>query len=161
MRIFNFEIIKKDEGANKIENIDRNSYIEKRLNKQIRWYKICSKNMKYKFCALSLITIIVNAIIPIFVLMSEEFDFKFKVIVILLSSIASISTAVLQLFKYQELWIKYRITSQLLEKEKVSYETQVKKYKKNEGTLELLIETCEDIMGRENEKWELLYDNKV
>nr|WP_255701560.1 DUF4231 domain-containing protein [Terrisporobacter hibernicus] len=117
--------------------------------------------MKYKFCGLSLITIIVNAIIPIFVLMSEEFDFKFKVIVILLSSIASISTAVLQLFKYQELWIKYRITSKLLEKEKVSYETQVKKYKKNEEALELLIETCEDIMGRENEKWELLYDNKV
>lgn len=164
MRIFKFEIKireKSNEEVTQIHNIDRNSYIDKSLNEQIKWYEINSKKMKNKFCFLSVITIIVNAIIPIFVLLSEEFDFNFKVIVILLSSIATINTSILQLFKYQEIWIRYRITSQYLKKEKISYETQTGRYKDKDKqeALELLIETCQETMVIEYEKWQFIYDS--
>ena len=164
MKILNLKIINKNKYRsedNNIDNIDRDNYINKRLNNQIEWYETRSKQMKKKFSLISSIIIIVNAIIPIFVLLSEEFGLKFKVIVILLSSIASISTTMLQLFKYQELWLKYRVTSQLLIKEKISYETETNKYKNNTEALELLIVTCEEIMEKEIDKWEKMYNSNV
>ena len=164
MKILNLKIINKNKYSsedNNIDNIDKDNYINKRLNNQIEWYNTRSKKMKNRFCSLSLMIIIVNAIIPIFVLLSEEFGLNFKVIVISLSSIASISTAVLQLFKYQELWLKYRVTSQLLIKEKISYETKTNKYKNNTEALELLIVTCEEIMENEMDKWEKIYNSNA
>ena len=52
MRIFKFEIKirdKSNEEVTQIHNIDRNSYIDRRLNEQIKWYEINSKKMKNKF----------------------------------------------------------------------------------------------------------------
>lgn len=162
MNTFNFKFVNKNSSEDSnIDVIDRGNYIEKRLNKQIKWYKSSAKTMKIKFCFLSLMIIIVNAIIPIFVLLSQEYGLIFKVIVISLSSIASISTAMLQLFKYQELWLKYRLTSQLLEKEKISYKTELNKYKNNSDALELLIETCEEFMENEMDKWEEIYSKNA
>lgn len=158
MKILNLEIINRNKD-NDVEEIDKNNYIKKRLNDQIKWYENNAKKMKNKFGFFSIMIIFANSIIPIFVLLSEEFDLKFKVVVISLSSIASISTAVLQLFKYQELWVKYRLTSQLLEKEKVSYETKINKYKNNTEAEELLITTCEELMGNEIDKWEKIYSS--
>uniref|UniRef100_UPI001033E6A3 DUF4231 domain-containing protein n=1 Tax=Clostridioides difficile TaxID=1496 RepID=UPI001033E6A3 len=56
------------------------------------------------------------------------------------------------LFKWLDLWIKYRYTAELLKREKFLFLTRTNIYI-NENAFNLFTERIEDILNRENENW--------
>lgn len=128
-------------------------YISERIEKQINWYdkKSISCQKKYKYY--SIVSIISTSSIPIILLFSDFNEFGVKVVVALLGSISSILGSLLTLNNYQGLWIKYRNTCELLNRELYLFKTSSGKYFACTNSTENFISNCENIMSFEHDYW--------
>ena len=63
----------------------------------------------------------------------------------------------LKAFKFQENWISYRTTCELLKKEYIYYNSKTKDYKNSEDPESLFIERVEELISRENTFWVSAY----
>ncbi|CCL24707.1 DUF4231 domain-containing protein [Clostridioides difficile] len=126
-------------------------YLENRVNKQINWYSSKSSNIKKKFFTIQVIEIIIAGIITALSKFSFENEHIADIITIL-SIVVIIFSSLRNLFKWQDLWIKYRYTAELLKREKFLFLTRTNIYI-NENAFNLFTERIEDILNRENENW--------
>jgi len=62
-------------------------------------------------------------------------------------------TAGLKIFKFQENWINYRMTSETLKKEKHFYDTDLDDYDDSDDKEALFVERMEPLISRENYLW--------
>jgi len=134
-----------------------NKYLEERYNNQVKWYDEKSKlNQKiYKF--LQLIIIIFAAITPILVLQREYY---INIIAAVLAIIVAISAGSQKAFNYQENWINYRTTCEVLKKEYFFYTNKVQGYENAANPEGLFIERVESIISKENVYWIATYKKK-
>ena len=140
--------------------IDFKQYCEERLDNQIEWYSQKStwnKNWHYGF---KILEILITSLISIGTLYVNFCYFKIIVSVlgILLIAIYNAHT----FFKFQENWIEYRKTSEILKHEKYMflacsgiYNTQ-----DNDIPFKILVERCETIISHENINWAQLNNNE-
>ena len=134
-----------------------NKYLEERYNNQVKWYDEKSKlNQKiYKF--LQLIIIIFAGITPILVLQREYY---INIIAAVLAIIVAISVGSQKAFNYQENWINYRTTCEVLKKEYFFYTNKVQGYENAANPEGLFIERVESIISKENVYWIATYKKK-
>ena len=134
-----------------------NKYLDERYNNQVKWYDEKSKlNQKiYKF--LQLIIIIFAAITPILVLQREYY---INIIAAVLAIIVAISAGSQKAFNYQENWINYRTTCEVLKKEYFFYTNKVQGYENAVNPEGLFIERVESIISKENVYWIATYKKK-
>jgi hypothetical protein len=93
-------------------------YKEERLEKQIRWHSDNARQNKLKFRLCQLIILIAGAIIPIInVVPIGHDDVPTRIISSVIGGIIVVVTGLTQLEKYQENWILYRTSAELLKKE--------------------------------------------
>lgn len=82
-------------------------------------------------------------------------DFQTRIISSILGGVVVVSTRLTQLEKYQQNWILYRTSSELLKKEKYFFENNAGEYStlsENEKT-KLLVERVESIVSAETSKY--------
>ena len=134
-----------------------NKYLEERYNNQVKWYDEKSKlNQKiYKF--LQWIIIILTAITPILILQREYY---INIIAAVLAIIVAISAGSQKAFNYQENWINYRTTCEVLKKEYFFYTNKVQGYENAVNPEGLFIERVESIISKENVYWTAPYKKK-
>jgi hypothetical protein len=103
------------------------SYKEERLQKQIDWHSQKARHNKLRFRLYQIITLIASAIIPI-INVANVGDFQTRIISSIIAGVIVVATGITQLEKYQENWILYRTSSELLKKEKYFFENNIGEY---------------------------------
>jgi len=135
-------------------------YKEERLEKQIRWLSDKSRQNKLKFRLCQLIILIAGAIIPIINVVpigdvQTHGDVQTRITSSIIGGIIVVVTGLTQLEKYQENWILYRTSAELLKKEKYFFENNVGEYS-NLNDIDrnkLLVERVESIVSAETSKY--------
>ena len=108
---------------NKHNSIDDDSrifyYKKERLDEQIQWHSKKARHNKLRFWLYQIVTLVSSAIIPI-TNVANIADFQTRIISSIIGGIIAVSTGITQLEKYQENWILYRTSAELLKKDKYS-----------------------------------------
>jgi len=126
-------------------------YIKDRLDDQMQWYSKKSQLNQKKYKSLSIIKIALAVSIPVlsaFLVQHNWINYLIAVIGGLIAFLEGIT----RVYNYKELWTKYRITSELLKREKILYTTKTLPYDQTSSINDLIVR-CEDIMGNENFSW--------
>jgi uncharacterized protein DUF4231 len=133
--------------------MDQKAYLSDRVDDQINWYSKKSKFNQNRYKLLKTIMILVSVTIPFLAgLIKGESDIlKIAVGVggILIAGIEGI----LSLYKYQDLWLQYRLTAEMLGREKILFITEAGQYENNPNAFKLFVKQAESIMGSENQAW--------
>lgn len=131
-------------------------YINERLNQQMQYYKDKCKKLQGEFYSLSIISITVNALIPVLSIAVDSFHLM-KYIIALLSALVSISSSILLLKRTKDRWIGYRTTYEQLKKEKILFELGAGSY--GDKNIQVFAERCEKIMQDEHSLWKIAMKN--
>jgi hypothetical protein len=128
-------------------------YVENRYKDQMSYYsKAAGKNQK-KYKQFQWVLIIFSALTPIL----AAFDGKWvslQIPVVLISAIVAILTAGLKTFQYQEMWVNYRATNELLKPEIYYYNFSVGPYAEEGIDKEtLFVSRVETILDKEHINW--------
>lgn len=137
-------------------------YIKNRLDDQLQYYENNSKGNKNRYHGFQVLIIVSGALIPII----NSIDYagiEIRVVSAVLGSVILGITSVLQLKKYQENWILYRSTAEVLKKEKQFFLNQVGDYSglTDERRHKLLVERIEAILSSENTKFIVTHNEKL
>jgi uncharacterized protein DUF4231 len=132
-----------------------------RLEDQIKWHSRKARENKKRFRMYEIITIFSSVIIPI-VNVLDFADLQTRIVSSVLGATVAIVAGITQLEKYQENWIMYRTTSELLKKEKYYYENQVGEYSEPDELKrkKLLVERVESIVSSETSKYFTVHQPK-
>jgi len=140
---------------------DKSNYKQSRLEEQIVWHSRKAQKNKLRFLLCQIIILIAGATIPIVNVVGFG-DMVTRIISSIIGGIIVVGTGITQLEKYQENWILYRTTSELLKKEKYFFENSAGEYS-NIGEDErnkLLVERVETIVSSETSKYFIIHESK-
>ena len=134
--------------------MDEEEYLKNRLDNQIDWYDRKSTQNQKTFKRLQVILIVAAAAIPLLsgYLGQEKPPAYLPYIIGGLGFLVTIITAILSLYKFQEIWTTYRSTCELLQHEKYLYLTKTNPYHA-ENAFNLLVQRVEMLMSQENTGW--------
>jgi uncharacterized protein DUF4231 len=132
---------------------DSNRYKQTRLEEEITWYSKKARDNKLRFRLCQVIILIAGTIIPVINLVGIG-DVT-RITSSIIGATIAIATGITQLEKYQENWILYRTTTELLKKEKYFFENSAGEYSKleEEEKNKLLVERVEGIVSSETSKY--------
>lgn len=127
------------------------NHVEKRIEEQIGYYSEQSKKNKNRFYFYSTAIIILSALIPVLNSINI-FEDQLRILISFSGAAISIFGSILSLRKHQELWIKYRNTTELLKRELSLYYSKVSIYESDDSAKTLCL-VCENILASENSYW--------
>lgn len=142
------------------------SYVNERIDEQIKWYEQKSAHNKFRFRICQLIVIVASAVIPIInlgiplasgpnnaVAASQALG-----ITAILGAVITIVTALSQMDSYFQTWILYRTTVEALKREKFLYINNAADYSglSESSKNKLLVEKIEAMLASENSKFSSL-----
>jgi hypothetical protein len=146
--------------------MDEKDYIEQRLVDQMDWYDKKSMWNQNWHKRLKVTEIGIAASIPFWVgameLVGEASAWSdlFKVVVALLGVLIAVVSGVPGIYKFQENWMTYRTTCEMLKHEKFFYETECGPYKEVTDKLCLLVQRVEMLISQENTNWRQYMEKK-
>jgi len=146
--------------------MDEKEYIEQRLEDQMVWYDRKSMWNQDWHKRLKIAEISIAASIPFWVgaieLVGETpvWSNVLKVIVALLGVLIAVISGIPGIYKFQENWMAYRTTCEMLKHEKYFYETGSGPYKGVTDKLCLLVQRVEMLISQENTNWRQYMDKK-
>jgi hypothetical protein len=125
-----------------------------RLKDQLDYHSKQSRHNKKRFYSLQAVIIITGALIPIVNVVIPGGDLL-RLISSILGGIIVVITGVMQLHKYQENWILFRTTQELLRREKYLYLNDAGDYAglDPKDKKRLLVERVEDLVSSETSKY--------
>jgi len=133
--------------------MDEKAYFAERLENEIAWYEKKSKNNKRYYYFLRVIELVSAALIPFLINYLSGDTYTLKSAVEILSIIVVVSTGMLSLFRFNELWTEYRTNAESLKHEKYLYLSASRPYDKGEK-FKLLVERVERLISIENSRWQ-------
>ena len=130
---------------------DKDNYIKDRLEQQQKWYERKASENKTKHHILQIIIISSGALIPIINSIPYS-DIEVRIVSSILGGIVIIITGMIQLKKYQENWIQYRTTEEILKKEKFLYLNNAGEYSNLDDNEKhrVLVERIEATISNQN-----------
>ena len=140
---------------------DKDNYIKDRLEEQQKWYEGKASENKTKHHILQIIIISSGALIPI-INSIPYLDVETRIFSSILGGIIIIITGMTQLKKYQENWIQYRTTEEILKKEKFLYLNNAGEYSNlaDEEKHTRLVERTESILSNQNVNFFVTHNEK-
>jgi len=129
---------------------DFDKYLTERYQNQINWYDRRALVNQRLYKSFQWIVIVCAAISPILIFASGQIMLWIGVTNAI---IVAVLAAGLKAFKFQENWINYRTTCELLKKEYVYYCSKTKDYKNIEDPESQFIEKVEELISREHTYW--------
>lgn len=139
-----------------MDNSPLKTYIKERVLDQIIWYDGKSAEKQQRFKQLTVANIILNAIIPVVVLLSD-FGVIVKLLIAGLSASASAITAIVSLCGYKDLWIQYRSNCELLKSTLHCFFLKTGEFRSiaNDqlALMDALVNKCEEYCTKEFQVW--------
>ena len=128
-------------------------YVENRYREQMSYYsKAADKNQK-KYKQFQWVLIIFSALTPILAALDGKWV-NLQIPVVLISAIVAVLTAGLKTFQYQEMWVNFRATNELLKPEIYYYNFGVGPYAEEGIDKEtLFVSRVERILDKEHINW--------
>lgn len=127
-------------------------YLSQRIDDQINWYSKKSTFNKNRYLLFKALVIIFSSSIPVLAIMITENDQLLKMIVGMAGVLIVVIEGILSLYKYKDIWLEYRLTSEMLNREKLLYLTGAGPYK-TKKSFQDFVEKAESIMSKENQSW--------
>lgn len=136
-----------------MEKLHFNEYLENRYKKQLEYYsKTASENQK-KYRTIQWVLIILSAATPVLAALIEM-EKNLQFVVVIISAIVAILMAGLKTFQYQELWVSYRMTKEMLNPEYYYYSFNIGPYAEDGINKEtLFVSRVESILDKEHSGW--------
>lgn len=131
--------------------MNKEEYLDKRLEDQIDWYSRKSQFNQRWYKRLRVVEIVSASIIPFLAGMKNSIPYSEWIIGGLGVVIAGTATAI-SIYKLQENWIQYRTTAEILKHEKFLYLTKTTPYT-SENNFNLLVQRVESLISKENYQW--------
>ena len=137
--------------------MDESEYIKDRLDDQINWYNKKSMKNQKAFKGFQLCLIILAAAIPLLsgFMAQEKAPAILPYIIAALGFFVTIISAILGLYKFQEIWTSYRTTCETLQREKFLYLTKTDPYS-DDNAFNELVERVEMLLSTERMSWAAL-----
>jgi hypothetical protein len=139
--------------------MDEKDYMEQRLEDEINWYDRKSMSSQLRYKQLRLVEIIAAASIPFWVVLVElSGDVSYlsgfvKILTALSGVVVAVASGIQGFCKFQENWMAYRTTCEMLKHEKFFYGTDSGPYKNAKDKLCLLVNRVEELISQENTNW--------
>ena len=130
-------------------------YLKERYEQQINWYEKKSSSNKKWFMYLEISLITFSAITPILIVIdfiSAAFV-GLRWIAVLTSVLTVILASSLRTFKFQENWVNYRTTSELLKKEQYFFKTNIGDYSRVQDKKALFVKRSESLISQAHTTW--------
>ena len=131
-------------------------YIITRVIDQIDWYDKKSIDKQNMYKHLSVLSIILNGVIPVVVLLSD-YGMVIKVFIAALSSAAGILNTVIVLCNYKELWVQYRSNCEALKSILYRFFLRSGEFEgldlNSPNLHSTLVTCCENLMTKEFQTW--------
>jgi len=121
------------------------------LKNSLKYYDKKSISCKRWYTVLILADIILSSFIPFTILFIDSHNY-IKFIVALMGSFITIASSIRIKFNFQENWVEYRTTTEILKYHKYLYDTLSPPYNDNNKD-ELLISKVNEICINENKNW--------
>ena len=137
-----------------MDTTEFNDYLKNRYFDQLSYYEKAAGKNKKKYKNFQWILIIFSTLTTILAALPDIPDFDLKYIVVATAAIVTILTAGLKTFQYQELWVSYRSTIELLKPEIYYYKFNVNEYGQAGVDKEtLFVFNVEKILNKEHDVW--------
>lgn len=133
--------------------MDEKVYFADRLENEIVWYEKKSRNNKRYYYFLRVVELVSAALIPFLINYLSADTKLLKSAIEMLSIIVVVTTGMLSLFRFHELWTEYRTNAESLKHEKYLYLSASRPYDKGDK-FKLLVERVERLISIENSRWQ-------
>lgn len=137
--------------------MDEQEYLEQRLDDQINWYDKKSKYNQQMYKRLILVEIILSVSIPFLTSYATDKNPEIKIVIGVMGIGIALIAGIMNLYKFNENWINYRKTSEVLKQEKFLFLSKSGVYDDDKSTniaYNSLVTRVESIISTENSNWE-------
>jgi Protein of unknown function (DUF4231) len=144
--------------------METTDYIKNRFQKQLDWLSEKAEKNQRKYRILRVITLFCAVSLPFLTGYASDERWYLKVIIGFSGVVIAFVEGLLSLYKYQDNWITYRNAVNVLEREKVMYDTKSGMYFKlsPEDAFHTFVNNAESILANENSLWSVnMKDNKT
>ena len=130
-------------------------YFEQRLEDQISWFGKKSSYNQKMYKRLVLVEILLSVSIPFITSFVTAETLVLKLLLGTMGIIIALIAGILSVYKFQELWVNYRATSETLQQEKYMYLTKSGMYQENRTSRPYndFVSRVENILSQENVNW--------
>jgi len=130
-------------------------YFEQRLEDQISWFGKKSSYNQKMYKRLVLVEILLSVSIPFMTSFLSENTLQLRLIIGAMGVVIALIAGILSVYKFQELWVNYRATSEILQQEKYMYLTRSGMYQENRTSRPYndFVSRVENILTKENVNW--------
>ena len=135
-----------------MEPMTEQDYLSQRVDDQINWYSKKSTFNKKRYQFIKALIIVISACIPVLAIIISGDDNTVKIAVGIAGVLIVVLEGMLSHYKYKDIWLEYRMTAELLNREKILYLTASGPYKDGKN-LQFFVERSEAIMSAENKSW--------
>ena len=132
--------------------MDTNTYLETRVEDQVKYYNLKSAVNKKRFQRLQFTSIVCGIAVPVLIGFSEQVP-MFKYAAGGLSALVAIIESAQSLFKHKENWLTYRATAEALIRERFLFLSEAGHYEDKSRAFKLFVEQIESILNTENRIW--------
>lgn len=130
-------------------------YFEQRLEDQISWFGKKSSYNQRMYKRLVVIEILLSVSIPFLTAYVSDTTPELKLLIGAMGIIIALIAGIMGVYKFQELWVNYRATSETLQQEKYLYLTRSGIYQKGHSVNPYndFVTRVETILANENLNW--------
>lgn len=131
-------------------------YIKNRILDQIDWYNKKAVQAQSDFKHWSVASIVLSAIIPILTLLSDMLSCRgINILIAIISSGVTVISAILSLYHFQDLWVRYRSNCEILQSILHRYLTRTGEFQNLSVSeaFNILVVSCEEYMTKEFQTW--------
>lgn len=132
-------------------------YRKGRYENQVAWYDMQAMQNHNKYRLFQWTAILLSAVTPILIIIGADW---IRWVAVTTAALVAISTASLKTFKYQENWINYRTTCEMLRKEIHFYDAGIQGYQGVKDKEALFVERVESLISRENTLWVVTHEKE-
>ena len=132
--------------------MDADQYLAERVQDQIDWHSKKSSANQRNFKRLQVVIIIASALLPLLAGFQGD-SYDLRLVIGGIGVLVAILTGLLSLYRFQDLWVEYRLTAESLTQEKYRFLTGAPPYDSGD-TLGALVERVESILSDQNSQWQ-------
>lgn len=135
--------------------MDQETYLKERVDDQLEWFESKSSYNQTRYKRLKTVTMTAAVLIPFLSGFSIENDYAMVVTIIIgaLGVVVAITEGLLSIHKYEENWVQYRTTSELLKREKLFFETKAGHYAGTDQNFPVFVQNVEKIINSDTSAW--------
>jgi hypothetical protein len=147
------------------QELDSNAYLTERVNDQLQYYEKAANRAKRAYKWMQSAVIVLSLIVPVAVNLPEEWgtgvdiSLEIKIAVTLMSLTVAILNGLLNFGKQGDMWLSYRMTEELLKREKFMYLAAAGKYEDKQTAFTEFVTTVESIISAEHNKFRTLLED--